>query len=227
MSFQSRCKTWLLKLAVVVAVPALVFTATALPSGAQTNGALIRLAGDFQNSTSMGDPEISTSATPAAAGGGGTVIYTRTLRLPTKTVFINFSGTGDSHDGAGLLMTALITDAFDNTVVCEPFSGQFGGGGDAGPNGWTTLQKMPAYDATQLNCNDGGGGPADCHDNNLFFSCCAQIQADPQGFAHTVDIKLASSDGGTVFYERASINIDAAVDPNRVLCTGVGSPAAD
>lgn len=59
---------------------------------------------------------------------------------------------------------------------------------------------------------DGGGGSADCHDNNFSYTWCTSITPGPQ----TVQLKLASfpgGDGNTAFYERAHIYIDGTPNP--------------
>lgn len=77
------------------------------------------------------------------------------------------------------------------------------------------------------NCNDGGGGTADCHDNNIMFSCCSQITPDTAATTHTVKIRLADLPGGVpnvAFYERSTIYVDGSPNPGGNLCTGVGLP---
>src|SRR5436309_15704226 len=66
---------------------------------------LHRLSAEFQNADTLGTPEFSTTATPLAGGAGGTVVYDKTLSVPFKTVYVTFSGAGDTHNGAALLMT--------------------------------------------------------------------------------------------------------------------------
>ena len=171
---------------------------------------LHRFSAEFQNTDSLGTPEVSTTATPLAGGAGGTVVYDKTLSVPFQTVYVTFSATGETHNGAALLMTALV-----DGVPCEAFEGR----ADAGPSGWITLQKLP-QPGVVTNCNDDGGGSADCHDNNLYFSCCAQVENPP---THNVQIKLASSNGSRVFYERATIYIDGSPNPGGDLCQGVST----
>ena len=171
---------------------------------------LHRFSAEFQNKDSLGAPEVSTTATPLPGGAGGTVVYDKTLSVPFQTVYVTFSATGETHNGAALLMTALV-----DGVPCEAFEGR----ASAGPRGWITLQKLP-QPGVVTNCNDDGGGSADCHDNNLYFSCCAQVENPP---THNVQLKLASSNGEKVFYERATIYIDGSPNPGGDLCQGVST----
>src|SRR6266852_4117761 len=161
---------------------------------------LHRLAADFQNNTSVGGGgEIFTSSTP---GSGGKLVYSRTLSIPFGVVYITFSAQGDTHNGSALLMKASVTDDASVTETsCEPLAGQ----------------------------TDGGGGTADCHDNTIMFSCCAQIRPDSGDPAttHTVKIRLADLPGGDsnfAFYERSTIYVDGSPNPGGTLCSGVGVP---
>src|SRR6266446_1395950 len=105
---------------------------------------LHRFSAEFQNTDSLDTPEVSTTATPLAGGAGGTVVYDKMLSVPFKMVYVTFSATGDTHNGAALLMTALVDGA-----PCEAFEGR----ANAGPSGWITLQKLPQPVAV-TNCND-------------------------------------------------------------------------
>ena len=112
------------------------------------------------------------------------------------TLFVTFWGTGDAHDGAALVMSCLVDGA-----VCQSGSGLAG---------WAVRVDHPSENPCSCRkpCGggfgDGGGGPGDCHDNNLAATWCTRIGRG----AHTVDLKLASSSGGVVFYERSHIYID-------------------
>jgi len=183
----------------------LLVVAIATPANAQALGPVHRFSAEFQFSP-PGSPEITTAALPGPGGTGGTTVYSKTLFIPYRTLFVTFSATGDTHvgpngEGAALLMTCVV-----DGVVCQ--SG--GGLPNAGPSGWITLQKMPAGH-TGNNCNDGGGGTGDCHDNNLNYTWCTTV--DGPG-PRTVELKLASSNGGIVFYERSHIYIDATPNKN-------------
>ncbi len=127
-------------------------------------------------------------------------------------------------------MQASVTDEAGVETVCQPMAGQTGAGG-GGPSlapGWMTLVKLPvsSADTDTNNCNDGGGGPADCHDNTIMFSCCAEL-GHGHGKNQTVNIRLADLPGGDsnlAFYERSTIYIDASPNPGGNLCKGVGLP---
>jgi hypothetical protein len=192
-----------------------------------------RLAADFQNS-STGANEVFTIATaPAivtpstAPAPVGNLVYSKSLSIPFDVVYITFSAQGDTHGDAALQMQATVTDSAGNTTICQPLAGQTGPGG-GGPTlapGWYTLVNLPDAGAATTNCNNGGGGRADCHDNAIMFSCCAQItKPDGGGTTHSVNIGLASSNGGAVFYERSTIYIDGSPNPGGQLCTGHGVP---
>ncbi len=197
--------------------------------------AVHRLSAEFQNNDT-GANEIVTSLPPVAGGTGGISTYSKTLSIPFDVVYVTFSAQGDTHGGAALSMSANITDATAVTTVCQPMAGSdSGGGGTAGPAGWMTLNKLPTNPAVDTvgpanNCNDGGGGSADCHDNTIMFSCCERITPDTASTKHTVEIRLASQPNpltpatpSNAFYERSTIYIDASVDPGGTLCSGVGT----
>jgi hypothetical protein len=200
---------------------------------------LQRLVADFQNNTSVGgDGEISTVSPPtpapvnpatAVANGiaGGNLVYTKSVSIPFPVMYVTFSAQADEHAGTALLMQATVTDSGGNTIVCQPLSGQTGLGG-GGPNvfpQWYTLLHLPdAGLANVANCNDGGGGAADCHDNAISFTCCAQVTPDSGGTTHSVNLGLASSTGGLAFYERSTIYVDGSPNPGGNLCTGHGLP---
>jgi len=186
---------------------------------------LLRLSSEFQNSTTLVN-EVSTDAPALPGGAGGTVVYQKTLTVPdsVRVIYVTFSGQGDAHNGSALLMNASV-----NGTLIQPLLGQTGpgGGGTHVQTGWYTLAHLPQAGAGVTNCNDGGGGTADCHDNTLYFSGCARVGTF--GGPVTVTIKLADLPGGdnnSAFYERASINIDGVLDTTNNLCTGVGVPPA-
>jgi len=217
-------KTRLGRAMLAMAIPAVATLAIATGAGAAP---LQRLVSDFQDATSLGQDEVKTNTlpgacTPAGLGCGGTSVYTRSVNIPFSAVFITFTATGDTHDGAALLMSASVTDPTGGKTVCDaPITG---GLPDAGPVGWISLQKLPTSDAPN-NCNNGGGGTADCHDNNLVFSCCVVTTPGVGGAASTINLRLASSNGGTVFYERANIQVDASPNPGGTLCAPAGLPS--
>jgi hypothetical protein len=184
------------------------------------SAALERLSAEFQSQS-----EIATTATPIGVGTpgfpGGAVVYDKTLNIPPGVAYISFSAQADTHDGAALLMSASVTDA-NGTTVCQPMATAGGAALFGAP--WMTLLKLPT-DAdwnSDNNCNDGGGGSADCHDNNIFFSCCVLVSPTVSGStSRDVQIRLASSNGGTVFYEDSTIYIDRGPNAGGGFCKQV------
>ena len=200
-------------------------------------GSIMRLSADFQW-CDPGPPavncfEISTIGAPGGPPGFGTslVTFEKTQLVGRGTLFVTFSGQGDTHalpggDSAALLMTCTI-DSGAGEAFCNPL----GGLGSAGPDGWSTLLKLPTNGGAGggfTGCGPGGGGDAgggagDCHDNKLYATWCINIEtAGPK----TIRLRLASSNGAVVFYERAHIIIDQThnkVAPNR--CINLAPPA--
>ncbi len=160
-----------------------------------------------------GAGEIATSAALP-----GSLIYEKKVfaLAPTGSVLreldIEFSAQADTHGGAALQMYATV-----DGKKCEPINT----GSGAAASGVYTLNKLPLYDAKTLNCNDGGGGGADCHDNTIYFDCCIRnTNNDP-----TVRIFLASSKAGqTVFFEEGTVKIMGTKDSKSELCTVNKSP---
>jgi len=187
---------------------------------------LKRLSAEFQNNTSVGGSgEIFTNAPALAGGAGGLVVYSKTVKLnqDMDVLYVTFSGQGDVHLGSALLMTATV-----NGALVQPVAGQTAGGG-GGPHvqtGWYTLNHLP-QSTTGTNCNDGGGGTDDCHDNTIYFSGCARLEThEKEVKSATVNIKLANLPGGDAnvsFYERATIYIDGQKDEKGTLCRGVST----
>src|SRR5437667_10399211 len=190
---------------------------------------LRRISAEFQNNQTVGGiGEISTTAVASAGGVGGTPVYTKTFTIPNDVdvLYVTFSAQGDTHNGSALLMNATV-----NGKLIEPLAGQTGTGG-GGPHvqtGWYTLLILPTTSTLPLtanNCNDGGGGTADCHDNAIYFSGCINIGHHNPADPFTVVIKLANLPGGdnnTSFYERSTIYIDGQKDTKGDLCNGVGT----
>lgn len=162
--------------------------------------------------------------TAAPNGGGGDLIYSKTLTLPTsaQTVFVTISTTGDTHDGDAAWFTASV-----NQVVCNP--------GDSGagfaPTGWIPLQKHFSFEKVTYRSNgagglaggDGGGGTGDMHDNGIYYTWCC-IRGVKPGGTNTVQIKLATSKANEpVFIERSHFYIDSV--PDRGLCAAAAAPA--
>lgn len=146
-----------------------------------------RLSAEFQFSPPLPGPplagELMTNLAPAPGGGGGKLVYTKTVFVKSDgTLFVSFWGAGEHFGEPNILMMTCILDG----VVCQP-----GGGfdGASGPKGWIPL----------LNTNPGRP------DNGISYSWCVPVQKG----SHTVDLKLASAiPPDAVFYERAHIYID-------------------
>lgn len=169
-------------------------------------GTLRRLAAEFRNFDLTADPpETLDSIGPAA---GGTSLYTRVVSLKAgeKILFITVTAPGDTHGGARLLIGCFVDGPpFDATTACNPGTA----GASAKPPGWVVLQKMPAAISGSSNCNEGGGGAADCHDNGIAYTWCKVVKDKS---THTVDLRLGV-DGpgfppGIAFVENAHFYID-------------------
>jgi hypothetical protein len=147
------------------------------------------------------------------------VVYDKIVAIPKgdNVLYLTFSAQGDTHNGSALLMQGLV-----NGTACQPLLGQTGGGGGGKhifPH-WYTLNVLPRS-TTGLNCNDGGGGTADCHDNTIAFSCCSTVSTTAP--TARVQIKLADLPGGgsnVAFYERSTIYIDGQAGRQ---CRGVST----
>jgi hypothetical protein len=201
---------------------AVLFVATSLRAAP-----LDRLSADFQN-----QGEQFTNAAPAAGGAGGSVVYRKTVEVPKgeEVIYITFSGQADVHTGSALLMNASVGAPGGPKRLCEVLIGNFGAA--PAPDGWFTLLKLPRA-TTGTNCDDGSGGTGDCHDNTIYFSCCARIENKKQDrhdkdeeIPIEVEIKLANFPGNdsaanpatNAFYENATIYIDASEDRHGKLC---------
>lgn len=118
----------------------------------------------------------------------------------SNVLFVSFYATGDEHGGAKSWFSCRLNGAPCRTS--PPFAV------DEAPNGWITLHHLPASPPT-TNCNDGGGGPGDCHDNGIAYQWCVPIPK--AGAPLTVDLRMATSNPGTlVFIEKGHVFIDAA-----------------
>ena len=95
----------------------LLVVAITTPASAQALGPVHRFSAEFQFSP-PGSPEITTAALPGPGGTGGTTVYSKTLFIPYRTLFVTFSATGDTHNGAALLMTCVV-----DGVVCQSAGG--------------------------------------------------------------------------------------------------------
>ncbi|SRR6266496_3882640 len=188
---------------------------------------LQRLSAEFQNNSTVGGSgEVFTNAAAGPGGTGGVVVYDKTIQIPADVdvLYVTFSAQGDAHNGSALLMNATV-----NGGLIQPLLGQTAGGG-GGPHvqtGWYTLVILPQPVAI-TNCNDGGGGSADCHDNTIYFSGCTQVLTEEHKGSQTanIQIKLADLPGtgaNIAWYERSTIYIDGQHDAKGELCNGVGT----
>ena len=173
---------------------AVVLCAVSAGVKADSLGPIYRLSADFQYGP---PPERGSITTAGANGTGGTLIYSKTLFVPRRTVFVTFHATASVHHGAVLLMACLV-----DGVPCRPEPSEPG----YPPSGWIRLQNLPAP-VNSTNCDDGDGGSGDCHDNNVTYSWCTNVRPG----VHTIDLRLASSVAGVaVFTQKAHIYIDNA-----------------
>jgi hypothetical protein len=197
-------------------MPLIALFALAMPPSAQA-GFLDRLAADFAKFDGTEFVTVA-PALPAPPASGGTVIYSRVVVAPpgVNTLYVTLSGTGDTHDGAASEFACLVDGQSCRT---NP------GGVDGAPNGWITLKKLPAALGAP-NCNDGGGGPGDCHDNSIYYTWCATVRPNPFGpTPHKVAVKMATSKvGSKVFIEKVHFYVDANVGPGG-QCQRAPAPA--
>lgn len=127
---------------------------------------------------------------PSAAGGGGKIIDSEivTTAADTNVILVTVSATGDSHNGAQTDLGCKVDGALCETILeVVP----------ATPTGWVAVQRYfdPDTTLTAGFAGDGGGGPADWHDNNINQTWCVAIEPTLDN-THTVVLKLGAS---TVF----------------------------
>ena len=162
--------------------------------------------------TAQGDPTLLPD---------GAIFYTRSVTVPGgqgNAMYITMFGTGDTHGGAGEWFSCRV-----NKINCKPAGTTTGV--DQAPVGWITLIKIPA--ATEAtNCNDGGGGTADCHDNAISYEWCQNIGPSSVDRQFNVVLKMATSIAGqSVFLEKARIYIDSsAIASSADRCKRAGEP---
>jgi len=152
----------------------------------------------------------------------GTVIYDKTVFVPrnANVLYLTMSTTGDAHGGAASCFTALVDGVFFNA------GGQGAArcalGGTQSVPGWVTLLKVP--DAASANCNDGGGGGGDCHDNSIKYEWCTPIKRGP----HRVEVRMATDTAGqNVFIEQAFFYVDASRIKSGSACGATARPPRD
>lgn len=186
---------------------------------AEASGQLRRYAADYW---SFGGGEFSTTNTslpgvdedtPAAAPNDGALFYRKTITVSSSinTLYVAVDTTGDAHDGAALRLSCRINGQFCRTSHNPA-------GVDGAPSGWITLLKVPTSDGN-TNCNDGGGGSADCHDNNINYTWCIPLEdylaPDGGNTPVTIDLKMSSSStggvsDGVVYIEKGHVFIDGS-----------------
>ncbi|MGH9785249.1 MAG: hypothetical protein ACRD88_13790 [Terriglobia bacterium] len=152
--------------------------------------------------------EATSIAVNGPLGTGGTSVYTKTIFTgPGENIlYVTMSATGDAHGGVKQRFACLV-----DGVPCNP-----GGGGiNLANTGWVTLLKLP-QSPTTTNCNDGGGGTADCHDNSIHYQWCKVIPrivnaaGVETGGPRTVNVRMATEVADTpVFIEQTHFYIDA------------------
>lgn len=188
---------------------------------AEASGQLRRYAADYWSfrggefsttNPSLADPGGDINI-PAAAPNDGALFYRKTITVNSSinTLYVAVDTTGDAHDGAALRLSCRINGEFCRTSANPA-------GVDGAPSGWITLLKVPTSDGN-TNCNDGGGGSADCHDNNINYTWCVPLEPylapDGGNTPVTIDLKMSSSStggesDGRVFIEKGHVFIDGS-----------------
>jgi hypothetical protein len=179
----------------------LLFPSQATTAPAQSPGSIVRLVSAYDM-----DGEVSTD------DEAGIMIFNRNVVPPSNanTLYVTFSGTGDSHGGSTTRLGCRVD-------------------GHGCPNDdkfWTDVQKFSfdceEFDLTaqQLACTegDGGGGPGDWHDNNINLQWCQTIK--PGSRHKNVQVWLSADPGegeginDFVFVEDVTFYVDAQSTPH-------------
>jgi len=188
------------------------------PSAGRTQQ-LSRLAAEYNYFGTEISTTLNARSNPTRSQLSGIPVYTRTLKVPSgsNVIFATISATGDAHGGAGSCFTALLDGKYFNPGAQG--SGECADGQEV--PGWVTLLKIPAAtDAT--NCNDGGGGPGDCHDNAIHHEWCRTVTPG----THTVQIRMATTNSGNAaFIEQAFFYVDSA-KMTSLGCVQAATPSA-
>lgn len=188
---------------------------------ADSGGPLRRFAADF---FSFNGGEFSTTLTaisgadvntPAVAPGDGALFYEKNIKVnpSVNVLYVSIDTTGDAHAGAALWLSCRVNGEF-----CRPSAVP---AVDGAPSGWINLLKVPTSDADN-NCNDGGGGTADCHDNNINYTWCipVDVPANSPDKPYNIKLKMASSiEGQTVFIEKGHVIVDGSKIQGSERCT--------
>jgi hypothetical protein len=156
----------------------------------------------FTNITAVAGPDENTPGDP-----DGEVIFKKKVKVPggDNTLYVSIYTTGDTHGGSALWLSCRVDGAF-----CRP-----GAAGAAGaPSGWISLLKLPQdvqEPNASINCNDGGGGTADCHDNSITYQWCIPVEKKEGKEEQEVELRMATSKPGElVFIEAAHVYIDSS-----------------
>jgi len=165
---------------------------------------VVRKSAEFRNFDLAADPPETVDLFGTVPGA---LLYTKTLlsKIGESELYLTVSAAGDTHGGARLLIGCFVDGPpYDATTACNPGTA----GASAKPPGYVVLQKIPAAIGGSSNCNEGGGGAADCHDNGIYYTWCTNI--DPAGGLHTVDLfLLTGTPFAPAFVENAHFFIDA------------------
>ena len=166
---------------------------------------VVRKSAEFRNFDLAADPPETVDLFGTVPGA---LLYTKTLlsKIGESELYLTVSAAGDTHGGARLLIGCFVDGPpYDATTACNPGTA----GASAKPPGWVVLQKMPAAISGSSNCNEGGGGAADCHDNGVAYTWCKVVKDKA---THTVDLRLGvDAPGfppGIAFVENAHFYID-------------------
>ncbi len=177
--------------------------AFAIPSQAGKPWHSVMADSDFFGECATGAP-----AGPSAAVPGGVSCFGTTQFVPgsANVLRVTWSTAGDSHNGAAVRLACRIRPASTGVwSFCNPTG--FG----AAPGDYITKNKLPAGGTGATNCNDGGGGDGDCHDNSIEQTWCVPIDGDD---VFDIDLRIASSDpsgtgGDFAFVEASYFFIDS------------------
>ena len=175
-------------------------------------GAIHRLTADFFNFNGSESFTAVEADTPNPLQGG-IAVFRKTVFVPWgfNTLYVSLSTTGDAHGGAANCFSCKLNGAFCNPGAQG--SARCADNGTTQVPGWITLLKTPVPTA-DTNCNDGGGGAGDCHDNSIYYQWCVPLRKNRWGFSwgpHTIEIRMATdTTGSTVFIENAHVYVDAS-----------------
>lgn len=157
----------------------------------------------------LGECVTAAPGTNDPANPGGTSCFGTTQFVPgnANVLRVTWSTSGDTHSGAALRIACRIRPASTGQwVFCNPT------GSGAAPGDYITKNKLPAGTGA-TNCNDGGGGDADCHDNSIEQTWCVPVKGDD---VFDIDLRLASSDpsgvglSDDVFVEASYFFVDSS-----------------